>query len=159
VFWGSRLSLLLKTLSCNKYYILWHWLLCIHFLYGICGNFILGHTYYEHSFSLKSRCDISHLSYCIGQCGLSLLSQEEERPLGLAIHFGVDRQGPWWTCFHGELRLYWCELIWCQSDHGDLAYSCGGVDMLGSDGTDSNTQVPIVELTWAPWVMPCFVRP
>jgi hypothetical protein len=38
-----------KTLFNNKYIILWHWLFCIHFLYGMCVNLISGHTYYEHS--------------------------------------------------------------------------------------------------------------
>jgi hypothetical protein len=38
-----------KTLFGNKYYILWHWLFRIHFLYGICVNLILTHTYYGHS--------------------------------------------------------------------------------------------------------------
>jgi hypothetical protein len=38
-----------KTLFDNKYIILWHWLLCIHFLYGMCVNLIPGHTYYEYS--------------------------------------------------------------------------------------------------------------
>jgi hypothetical protein len=37
-----------KTLFGNKYYILWHWLICINFLYGICVSLIHGHTYYEH---------------------------------------------------------------------------------------------------------------
>jgi hypothetical protein len=36
-----------KMLFGNKYYILWHWLFCIHFLYSMCVNLILGHTYYE----------------------------------------------------------------------------------------------------------------
>jgi hypothetical protein len=38
-----------KTLFGNKYIILWHWLFCIHFLYGICVNLIPGHRYYEYS--------------------------------------------------------------------------------------------------------------
>ncbi len=38
-----------KTLFGNKYFILWHWLFCIHFLYGMCVNLIPGHTYYEYS--------------------------------------------------------------------------------------------------------------
>jgi hypothetical protein len=38
-----------RQYSCNKYIILRHWLLCIHFLYGMCVNLIPGHTYYEHS--------------------------------------------------------------------------------------------------------------
>jgi hypothetical protein len=29
-----------KTLFGNKYIIIWHWLFCIHFLYGMCVNFI-----------------------------------------------------------------------------------------------------------------------
>jgi hypothetical protein len=38
-----------KTLFGNKYIIVWHWLFCIHFLYGMCVNLIPGHTYYKHS--------------------------------------------------------------------------------------------------------------
>jgi hypothetical protein len=38
-----------NTLFGNKYYILWHWLFCIQFLYGMCVNLIPVHTYYEHS--------------------------------------------------------------------------------------------------------------
>jgi hypothetical protein len=38
-----------KVLFSNKYYILWHWLFCIHFLYGMYVNLILDHTYYEYS--------------------------------------------------------------------------------------------------------------
>jgi hypothetical protein len=38
-----------KTLFNNKYFILWHWLFCIHFLDGMCVNLIPGHTYYEYS--------------------------------------------------------------------------------------------------------------
>jgi hypothetical protein len=34
-----------KTLFGNKYIILWHWLFCIHFLYGMCVNLIPGYTY------------------------------------------------------------------------------------------------------------------
>jgi hypothetical protein len=37
-----------KTIFGNKYYILRHWLFCIHFLYDMCVNLIPGHTYYEH---------------------------------------------------------------------------------------------------------------
>jgi hypothetical protein len=37
-----------KTLFGNKYIILWHWLFCTHFLYGICVNLIRRHTYYEY---------------------------------------------------------------------------------------------------------------
>jgi hypothetical protein len=37
-----------KKLFDNKYIILGHWLLCIHFLYGMCVNLILGHKYYEY---------------------------------------------------------------------------------------------------------------
>jgi hypothetical protein len=33
----------------NKYFILRHWLFCIHFLYGMCVNLIPWHTYYEYS--------------------------------------------------------------------------------------------------------------
>jgi hypothetical protein len=38
-----------KTIFGDKYYILWHWLFFIHFLYGMCVNLIPGKTYYEHS--------------------------------------------------------------------------------------------------------------
>jgi hypothetical protein len=38
-----------KILFGNNYYILWHWLFCIHFLYGMYVNLIHRHTYYEHS--------------------------------------------------------------------------------------------------------------
>jgi hypothetical protein len=38
-----------KILFDNKYIILWHWLFCIHFLYGMCVNLIPRHTYYEYS--------------------------------------------------------------------------------------------------------------
>jgi hypothetical protein len=38
-----------KTLFGNKYYILWHWLFCIHFLHGMCVNLIPRHTYYVYS--------------------------------------------------------------------------------------------------------------
>jgi hypothetical protein len=38
-----------KTLIDNKYYILWHLLFCIYFLYGMRVNLILVHIYYEHS--------------------------------------------------------------------------------------------------------------
>jgi hypothetical protein len=37
-----------KTLFSNKYYILCHWLFCIHFLYSMCVNSIPAYTYYEH---------------------------------------------------------------------------------------------------------------
>jgi hypothetical protein len=40
--------------SCSKYFILRHWLFCLHFLYGICVNLIPVHTYYER-FWLKNR--------------------------------------------------------------------------------------------------------
>jgi hypothetical protein len=45
-----------KTLFSNKYYILWHWLFCIYFLYSMCVNLIPRHTYYEHPVCLKIRC-------------------------------------------------------------------------------------------------------
>jgi hypothetical protein len=45
--------------------------------------------------------------------------------------------------FYGEPRLYWGELIRCQSEHGNYVCSHGGVAVLGSDGTDSITQVPV----------------
>jgi hypothetical protein len=38
-----------KTIFGNKYIILWHWLFCIHFLYGMCVNLIPVHICYEHS--------------------------------------------------------------------------------------------------------------
>jgi hypothetical protein len=38
-----------KALFGNKYIILWHWLFCIYFLYGMCKNFLPRHTYYEYS--------------------------------------------------------------------------------------------------------------
>jgi hypothetical protein len=44
-----------KTLVMKKYTILRHWLFCIHFLYGMCGNLIPGHTYYEHSVRPQNR--------------------------------------------------------------------------------------------------------
>jgi hypothetical protein len=48
------LSLLLKTLLDNKYYILWHWLFCIQFLYSMCGNLIcLSHILWAFDLSLK----------------------------------------------------------------------------------------------------------
>jgi hypothetical protein len=47
-----------KKLFDNKYYILWHWLFCIHFLYGMCVNLIPGHTNYEHS-DLASKPDVT----------------------------------------------------------------------------------------------------
>jgi hypothetical protein len=37
------------TLFGIKYYILLHSLFYIHFVYGMCGNLIPGHTYYEYS--------------------------------------------------------------------------------------------------------------
>jgi hypothetical protein len=37
-----------KTLFSKKYIILWHWLFYIYFLYGMCVNLIIGHTYYEY---------------------------------------------------------------------------------------------------------------
>jgi hypothetical protein len=54
--------------------------------------------------------------------------------------------------FYGEPHLYWDELIRCQSDHDDYAYSRGVVAMLGSNGSDSLTQVPIVKHAWVPVV-------
>jgi hypothetical protein len=38
-----------KTFLCNKYFILRHWLFCIHFLNGMYVNLIPGRTYYEYS--------------------------------------------------------------------------------------------------------------
>jgi hypothetical protein len=37
----------------------------------------------------------------------------------------------------GGPRLYWGELIRCQSDHDDYMCSHGEVAMSGSDGTES----------------------
>jgi hypothetical protein len=50
--------------------------------------------------------------------------------------------------FDGEPHLYWDELIRCQSDHDDYVYSRGVVVMLGSNGSDSITQVLIVRHAW-----------
>jgi hypothetical protein len=38
-----------KILFGNNYYILWYWLFCIYFLYGMCVNLIHVHPYYEYS--------------------------------------------------------------------------------------------------------------
>jgi hypothetical protein len=48
VFESVRISLWENIIGI-KYIILWYWLFCIHFLYGICVNVIPTHTYYEHS--------------------------------------------------------------------------------------------------------------
>jgi hypothetical protein len=45
---------------------------------------------------------------------------------------------------YGEALLYQGELIRYQSDHDDYVCSCERVAMLGGDGTDSSTRVPIV---------------
>jgi hypothetical protein len=46
-----------KILFCNKYYILWHLLFCIHFLYGMCENLFLGTHTMSIRFGHKIRCD------------------------------------------------------------------------------------------------------
>jgi hypothetical protein len=47
-----------KTLFNNKYYILWHYLLCIYFLYDLYKNLISKHIYYKHSIYLKTGCEM-----------------------------------------------------------------------------------------------------
>jgi hypothetical protein len=54
VFFNCCVSRVFDLVYCkisfgNKYIILWHWVSCIHFLYGMCVNLIPGHTYYEYS--------------------------------------------------------------------------------------------------------------
>jgi hypothetical protein len=58
-FNSVRLSLLLKILFHNKYYILWHWLLCIYFLYDMWENLIPETHTMLIWFGLKIECDKS----------------------------------------------------------------------------------------------------
>jgi hypothetical protein len=51
--------------------------------------------------------------------------------------------------------VYWGESIRCQSDHGDYVYPCGGVAMLGDDGTSSSNSGPIARHAWAHVVTSC----
>jgi hypothetical protein len=58
----------------------------------------------------------------------------------------------------GEAHFYQGVLNWHQSYHDYYACSLGGVAVPGSDGTDSNTQVPTARHAWVPVATSCRAR-
>jgi hypothetical protein len=51
-----------------------------------------------------------------------------------------------------EVRIYQGELIRCQSDHDDYAWSHVGIAMSDSDEMNSSTRVPVVRRVCPPMV-------
>jgi hypothetical protein len=60
--------------------------------------------------------------------------------------------------FYGEICPYLGELIGCQSDYDDYAYSYSEVAMSGGDGMGPSTRVPVARHAWVPVVMSYHAR-